>query len=109
MLDAISLFKDQGTVDELGIGTVRDTFADLFFPGTGTVQTSAIFPFRPMDVSESRKKQNEFIDFRSQSTVTSELAQHSTESVSKAQPEMDGFTYLMNAMAAGIRTPLTQV
>lgn len=41
MLDAIRLFKDQGTVDELGIGTIRDTFADLFFPGTGTVQTRA--------------------------------------------------------------------
>jgi hypothetical protein len=41
MLDAIRLFKDQNTVDELGIGTVRDTFADLFFPGTGTVQTRA--------------------------------------------------------------------
>jgi hypothetical protein len=41
MLDTIRLFKDQGTVDELGIGTIRDTFADLFFPGTGTVQTRA--------------------------------------------------------------------
>jgi hypothetical protein len=33
MLDAIRLFKDQNTVDELGIGTVRDRFADLLFPG----------------------------------------------------------------------------
>jgi len=41
MLDAIRLFKDQGTVDELGIGAIRDTFSDLFFPGTGTVQTRA--------------------------------------------------------------------
>jgi hypothetical protein len=41
MVDAIRLFKDRGTVDELGIGTIRDTFADLFFPGTGTVQTRA--------------------------------------------------------------------
>jgi uncharacterized protein DUF6361 len=41
MLDAIRLFKDQDTRDELGIGTIRDAFADLFFPGTGTVQTRA--------------------------------------------------------------------
>lgn len=41
MLDAIRLFKDQDTRDELGIGTVRDAFADLLFPGTGTVQTRA--------------------------------------------------------------------
>ena len=45
MLDAIRLFKDQNTVDELGIGTIRDTFADLFFPGTGTVQTRARYFF----------------------------------------------------------------
>jgi hypothetical protein len=41
ILDAIQLFKDQDTRDELGIGTVRDAFADLLFPGTGTVQTRA--------------------------------------------------------------------
>jgi len=29
------------TVDELGIGSVHDTFADLFFPGTSTIMTRA--------------------------------------------------------------------
>lgn len=58
MLDAIRLFKDQNTVDELGIGTVRDTFADLFFPGTGTVQTRArYFLFVPwMYLSIERRR-----------------------------------------------------
>jgi len=58
MLDAIRLFKDQNTVDELGIGTVRDTFADLLFPGTGTVQTRArYFLFVPwMYLSIERRK-----------------------------------------------------
>ena len=37
-----------------------------------------------------------------------ELATHAIESVKKADPGMDGITYLMNAMAAGIRTPLTE-
>ena len=32
MLDTLSLLKQQGTLDELGIGTVRDALADLLFP-----------------------------------------------------------------------------
>lgn len=40
-LDIIDLFREKGTVDELGIGTVRDAFADLFFPGTSTIMTRA--------------------------------------------------------------------
>jgi hypothetical protein len=58
MLDAIRLFKDQNTVDELGIGTVRDRFADLLFPGTGTVQTRArYFLFVPwLYLSIERRK-----------------------------------------------------
>jgi hypothetical protein len=42
-LDVISLFREQGTIDELGIGTVRDAFADLFFPGISTIQTRAAY------------------------------------------------------------------
>jgi hypothetical protein len=40
-LDVIDLFKEQDTRDELGIGTIRDAFADLLFPGTSTIQTRA--------------------------------------------------------------------
>ena len=40
-LDVIDLFREQGTVDELGIGTVRDGIADLLFPGTSTIMTRA--------------------------------------------------------------------
>ena len=39
MLDFISHFREQDTVDELGIGTIRDAVADLLFPGTSTIQT----------------------------------------------------------------------
>jgi len=39
--------------------------------------------------------------------TAAELAQHAIESVSKADLGMDGITYLMNAMASGIETPLT--
>jgi hypothetical protein len=41
MLDVVSLFREQDTRDELGIGTIRDAFADHFFPGTSTIQTRA--------------------------------------------------------------------
>lgn len=41
MLDIVGLFREHDTRDELGIGSVRDTFADLFFPGTSTIMTRA--------------------------------------------------------------------
>ena len=41
VLDVMNLLQEQGAVDEIGIGLVRDAFANLFFPGTSTVQTVA--------------------------------------------------------------------
>jgi hypothetical protein len=41
MLDILSLLMEHETRDELGIGVVRDAFADMFFPGTSTIQTRA--------------------------------------------------------------------
>jgi hypothetical protein len=41
MLDVIALFREKDTRDELGVGSVRDAFADTFFPGTSTIQTRA--------------------------------------------------------------------
>jgi hypothetical protein len=40
-LDVVDLFREQGTRDELGIGTVRDALADTLFPGISTIQTRA--------------------------------------------------------------------
>lgn len=39
MNQILDLFKETGTLDELGIGNIRDSFANLMFPGTSTVQT----------------------------------------------------------------------
>lgn len=39
MLELVGLFREQGTVDELGIGTIRDALADTLFPGTSTLHT----------------------------------------------------------------------
>jgi hypothetical protein len=41
MLDLVDLFKEHDTRDELGIASVRDSFADQFFPGTSTIMTRA--------------------------------------------------------------------
>ena len=41
MLEVVNLFREKGTLDELGIGTIRDTLADHFFPGTSTIQSRA--------------------------------------------------------------------
>ena len=41
VLSVIHLLDEPGAVDELGIGAIRDAFADYFFPGTSTVQTRA--------------------------------------------------------------------
>jgi len=41
MLDVVDLFKEHDTRDELGIGSVRDAFADTLFPGTSTIMTRA--------------------------------------------------------------------
>lgn len=41
MLEAVELFRERDTVDELGLGSVRDAFSDLLFPGTSVLHTRA--------------------------------------------------------------------
>lgn len=41
VMSVINLLTEPGAVDELGIGLVRDGFANIFFPGTSTLQTRA--------------------------------------------------------------------
>ena len=45
MMDIISLFGEKTTRDELGIGAIRDALANIFFPGTSTIQTRARYFF----------------------------------------------------------------
>ena len=37
----LAMLREPGTLDELGIGQIRDAFADLLFPGFSTIQTRA--------------------------------------------------------------------
>lgn len=39
--EVLNRLKEPGTLDELGIGQVRDAFSDLLFPGFSTIQTRA--------------------------------------------------------------------
>lgn len=41
MREIVKLFSDTGTLDDLGIGQVRDALGDLLFPGTSTVHARA--------------------------------------------------------------------
>lgn len=45
VLNVLDLLTEAGTLDELGISPIRDGFADLFFPGTSTIQTRAKYFF----------------------------------------------------------------
>ena len=39
MRRVLDLFTEQGTIDELGLGTLRDALSDALFPGTSSIQT----------------------------------------------------------------------
>ena len=41
MTEVISRFGERDTRDWLGLGSVRDVFANLFFPGASTLQARA--------------------------------------------------------------------
>ena len=41
VIRVINLLSEPGAVDELGVGIIRDGFANIFFPGTSTIQTRA--------------------------------------------------------------------
>lgn len=41
VLSVLELLSEKGTLDELGIAPIRDSFAERFFPGTSTIQTRA--------------------------------------------------------------------
>lgn len=44
-MEVIKLFEEKGTVDEIGIGSVRDALSDSLFPGTSVLQTRARYLF----------------------------------------------------------------
>ena len=59
VLSVLDMLSEAGTLDELGIAPVRDGFANLFFPGTSTIQTRAkyfmIVPYALKDLEYSHE------------------------------------------------------
>ena len=57
----LDLLGEQGVLDELGIAQIRDGFANLFFPGTTTIQTRAkyflIVPYALKDLELNSSKE----------------------------------------------------
>ena len=39
MRRVLDLFNEQGTLDEMGLGSLRDALSDALFPGTSYIQT----------------------------------------------------------------------
>lgn len=57
MNEVVKLFQDKSTVDELGIGTIRDAFSNAFFPGTSSLHTRARYLlFIPWLLAESTRR-----------------------------------------------------
>ena len=59
----IDLFRETGTIDELGLARVGSSFADLFFPGTSTIQTRACYfllvPWMFLEIERGKVKSSE--------------------------------------------------
>ena len=64
----IDLMKENGAVDELGIGVVRDRLADILFPGTSTIQTRAkyffIVPWCMIEAEKNFKNKVDYLKIR---------------------------------------------
>jgi len=59
VLSVLRQLTEPGAVDELGIGTIRDGFSDILFPGTSTIQTRAkylfIIPYISLELERGKK------------------------------------------------------
>ncbi|MFB9315101.1 DUF6361 family protein [Nocardioides plantarum] len=57
MNEVVKLFQDKSSVDELGIGPIRDAFSNSFFPGTSVLHTRIRYLlFVPWLLLESTRK-----------------------------------------------------
>ena len=82
MLTIIDLFRERDTIDELGLQAIWDAFAELLFPGTGTVQTRAATSSSCRgstrawrhEVSQQPRLGRQFDEMRSDSSAPSRLA-----------------------------------
>ena len=74
VLSVLKLLSEPGALDELGIGIIRDGFADILFPGTSTIQTRAkylfVVPYIMLEVEKHKGiKPHEFLSLLDQKEV----------------------------------------
>lgn len=88
MLEVVKLFEDTSTVDELGIGSVRDTFSNTLFPGTSTLHTRVKYflfvPWLVNDVARHRwsvERSSDELRSRETKLISALLAGGETEGV----------------------------
>lgn len=66
MRRVLDLFREQGTIDELGLGSLRDHFSDALFPGTSSIQTRLRYVlFVPWVYQELARKRTSAADVAS--------------------------------------------
>lgn len=58
VLQVLDILSEPNAVDELGIGVIRDYFADRFFPGTSTLQTRAKYFVLSVYIFKDLEKEN---------------------------------------------------
>lgn len=57
MMEAVDQFRDETTIDDLGVGAIRDAFSDTLFPGTSTLHTRLRYAlFIPWLMQEASKR-----------------------------------------------------
>jgi hypothetical protein len=67
VFSVLQQLAEPGATDELGIGTIRDAFSDILFPGTSTIQTRAkylfLIPYICLELERGTKLQpHDFIE-----------------------------------------------
>ena len=57
MMEAVDQFRDETTIDDLGVGAILDAFSDTLFPGTSTLHTRLRYVlFIPWLMQEASKR-----------------------------------------------------
>lgn len=99
----IKMMSQSGMVDELGIGAIRDSFANYVFPGISTVQTRAkyffIVPYIIYDYQKLLLFKN---SNKSATKYLYEVEQNLKRQLSEKYKDVD------NAQIIGMRLPLNQ-
>lgn len=70
--NVLALLSEPGTLDELGIAPVRDGFANIFFPGTSTIQTRAKYFFIIPYILKDLERDNEIDPYRMRQKLNEE-------------------------------------